>query len=67
MKGRDLAVTMATVYDKRSLLRGDSSSAGPEQTSQADKLKALETKFNQFANQLKNESITVERVKENER
>lgn len=57
MSGKDLAVVMNVIHDKRQLLRGEATSLTVQKDSQSDKLKALEQKFNEFSNQLKAKTI----------
>lgn len=56
MKGRDIAVSLSLLYDKRALLRGD---MGPQEStgSQESKLDKLEKKFKEFAMQLEGKTI----------
>ena len=63
MKARDLAVITNLIYDKRAMLRGESP-ALLQKTSQEDKLKQLENKFNEFSAQLKAKTIEGEVVHE---
>jgi hypothetical protein len=51
MKGRDIAVTLGVLYDKRALIRGDATSHTVS-VSHDKKLEGLESKFKQFAMQL---------------
>ena len=62
MTGRDLSVVMGVIHDKRQLLRGEATSLTVQKDSQADKLKALEQKFNEFSSQLKAKTIEGEVV-----
>lgn len=57
MSGKDLAVVMGVIHDKRQLLRGQATSLVGTSSSQSDKLKALEQKFNEFSSQLKAKTI----------
>ena len=63
LKVRDLAIVTNMVYDKRAMLRGDSPALA-NKTSQEDKLKQLETKFNAFSAQLKAKTIEGEVIHE---
>jgi hypothetical protein len=54
MKGKELAVTLAVLYDKRALLRGDATQI--KQESKAT-LQSLEDKFKQFALTLKEKDV----------
>lgn len=62
MSGRDLSVVMGVIHDKRQLLRGEATSLTVTKDSQADKLKALEQKFQEFSSQLKAKTIEGEVV-----
>ena len=66
LKARDLAFTMGSLYDRRAAIRGESATLVTS-GSTSDKLKVLETKFNQFAAQLKAkeiEGVEVEIIRE---
>lgn len=52
MTGRDMAVTLGIIFEKRQLLRGDPTSR-VEKTSEAERLNKLETNFKKFANMQK--------------
>lgn len=56
MKGRELAITLGVLYDKRALIRGQATSHTVS-TSQDSKLKVLEDKFKQFANFLEEKTV----------
>lgn len=64
MKGKELAITLGVMYDKRALIRSQAESI--TSGNQDDKLKALEDKFNEFASVLKGETFIAERVEEND-
>lgn len=66
MKGRELAMTLGIIYDKRNIMRtnASSSSHGIDSTPNHEKLAMLERKFNDFAATLRGETINVEVVKE---
>lgn len=63
MRARDLAIVTNMVYDKRSMIRGDAPLL-QHKTSQEDKLKQLESKFNEFSAQLKAKTIEGEVIHE---
>lgn len=63
MSGRDLAIVMGVIHDKRQLLRGEATSLVTHKDSHADKLKALEEKFNDFSSQLKAKTIEGEVIR----
>lgn len=63
MSGKDLALVMGVIHDKRQLLRGDATSLTVSKDSQSDKLKALEQKFNEFSSQLKAKTVEGEVIK----
>ena len=50
MKGKELAVAMAVMFDKRSLIRGDATSISSKK---ADPLKDIESKMMEWANKVK--------------
>lgn len=54
VKTKDLAVTMAVLYDKRALVRGEATSIRKEST---ESLKTLENRFKEFALQLKEKDV----------
>ncbi len=57
MSGKDLSIVMGVIHDKRQLLRGEATSLTVSKDSQADKLKALENKFQEFSMKLKAKDI----------
>lgn len=57
MAGKDLAIVLSIVHDKRQNLRGDAVALEGESLSQNQKLQALEEKFTQFSAQLKAKTI----------
>jgi hypothetical protein len=60
MTGRDLSHVLSTVHDKRQTLRGEAIEVTSDNKSQKDKLKTLESKFNEFSSQLKARTIDAE-------
>lgn len=56
MKGREIAITLGVLYDKRALIRGQATSH-TSNVGQDTKLKILEDKFKQFANFLDEKTI----------
>lgn len=54
IKMKDLAVSMAVLYDKRALIRGEATSIRKEST---ESLKTLENRFKEFALQLKEKDV----------
>jgi hypothetical protein len=56
MKGRDIAITLGVLYDKRALVRGDAPSQLAH-SSHSDKLQNLEKKFKEFARVMDEKTI----------
>lgn len=56
MKGKELAVTLGVLFDKRALIRGDATSHSVS-ISHDKKMEQLESKFKQFAMQLEAKTI----------
>lgn len=56
MKGREIAITLGVLYDKRALIRGQATSHTVS-INQDAKMKMLEDKFKQFANILESKTI----------
>lgn len=57
VKTKDLAVTMAVLYDKRALIRGEATSI---RTDSNTSLKALENRFKEFTTSLKEKDVVAE-------
>lgn len=57
LKAKDLAVTAAIIFDKRSLIRGDATRIT---TASTNSLQELESKFKEFAKELKEKDVVSE-------